>query len=203
MNTSRCVGLALVLASALGCGLDSAPPPPPAESDDLGRASGVASPPLRVGAVFPPLRAEGWLNGTPPAPGAPGVRLMVVDVWALWCPYCAMSAPGLTRAYEKYSPQGVAFVGITNTNKKIVENFVKTHALPWPNGYGATEQMIAALGAGSGMSGPSPYEVAPTLYLVGPDGRVRWTDSRGRDRHQDPKDWERILDDAIADALRE
>jgi hypothetical protein len=68
---------------------------------------------------MPPLRAEGWLNGTPPVPGAPGVPLLVVDAgW--WCPSCARSAPGLVRVYQKYSPQGVAFVSITNSEQNIV-----------------------------------------------------------------------------------
>ena len=31
------------------------------------------------------------------------------------------------------------------------------------------------------------YEIAPTLYLIGPDGIVRWTDQQARYRHTDPK----------------
>lgn len=40
--------------------------------------------PLAVGAPFPTMRAEGWLNGPPPTPGSPACRLLVVDLWAPW-----------------------------------------------------------------------------------------------------------------------
>jgi thiol-disulfide isomerase/thioredoxin len=188
---------ALALAVALGCGAEAPPTPAPGPA----QATGIATDPLKVGGILPPLEAEGWVNGPPPEPGAPGVRLHVVDVWGIWCPYCAQSAPGLARLHKKYSPRGVAFVSITNTDLAVVSNFVKAHSIPWPHGYGATARHVAALGAGSGMSGPAFYEVAPTLYLAGPDRRVLWVDQRGRERHQNPQDWERMVDAAIAEAL--
>jgi thiol-disulfide isomerase/thioredoxin len=152
---------------------------------------------------MPALQAEGWVNGAPPAPGAPGVRLLVVDAWAIWCPYCDGCAPGLVRLYEKYSAQGVAFASITNHEREVVENFVRRFAIRWPHGFGTTTDHVVALGVGSGMPGPIEYEIAPTLYLVGADGRVRWIDGRGRQRHQEPKEWEQAVSAAIAEALGE
>lgn len=40
--------------------------------------------PLSAGTAAPDLRAAGWLNGPPPRPGAPGQRLMLLDIWASW-----------------------------------------------------------------------------------------------------------------------
>ena len=60
---------------------------------------------------------------------------------------------------------------------------------------------IAALGSGSGSTGPPGFEIDPTLYVVGPDGRVRWCDGRARSRPFDLPEWERALDAAIAKAL--
>jgi hypothetical protein len=40
--------------------------------------------PLAVGENVPPLEAAGWLNSPPPRPGTPGLRLIVLDVWAHW-----------------------------------------------------------------------------------------------------------------------
>lgn len=197
-RSARRLAAALALLAA-GC----TPPPKPAEEPPGPRphTTGIASPPLEVGAELPPLTVEGWVNGAPPAPGAPGVKLTVVDVWALWCPFCARSAPALARAHEKYAGQGVAFVSVTSDEREVVENFARRYKLAWPNGYGASAALLAALGAGSGMPGPAEYEGAPTVYLVGPDGRVRWADGRGRMKHQDEKAWGKALDDAIAEAL--
>jgi thiol-disulfide isomerase/thioredoxin len=200
----RCVSrrhlvLSVLIASlSVGCGDDRPPRERPVPRP---RTSGIASSPLVIGDRMPKLEAEGWLNGDPPAPDAPGVRLVVVDAWGIWCPFCALTAPGQARLQNKYADQGVVFVSITNLEREVVEHYIGKHSVTWSNGYGASAQMIAALGAGSGMPGPSDYEVAPTLYLVGPDGRIRWVDGRGRAHFQEPSEWEKLVDDAIKDAL--
>jgi thiol-disulfide isomerase/thioredoxin len=196
----------LALLAALGSDAPESPPPlAAAEEDDehfpAPPTTGVASPPLKVGDVLPPLRAVGWVNGAPPAPGAPGARVMVVDVWALWCQSCARTAPGLVRAYQKYSSRGVAFVSLTDVDRKTVVRMTQAHSVPWACGYAITPEHIAALGAGSGTVGPPGYEIDPTLYVVGPDGRVRWCDGRVRSQRFDPQEWERAVDAAIAKAL--
>src|SRR6516162_9638388 len=73
--------------------------PPPADSvtDPVPAIPAFvpATPALKAGDKLPALAAEGWVNGTPPSPSAPGVRLLVVDVWAPWCPLCRQGAPEL------------------------------------------------------------------------------------------------------------
>jgi len=39
--------------------------------------------------------------------------------------------------------------------------------------------------------------VQPTLYLIGPDGRVLWSDGRARMAHQDPAGLLQRLEEAI------
>ncbi len=39
---------------------------------------------LAAGERVPPLEAEGWLNGRPPAAGPNAPRLLLVDVWGKW-----------------------------------------------------------------------------------------------------------------------
>lgn len=171
------------------------------DTTDRPRTTGVATPPLKPGDTLPPLEAPGWINGTPPAFGSPGVKLFVVDVWSRWCPLCKSSAPGLVRTHRKYADKGVAFVSVTNMPMEMVEAYVKETGATWPNAYEITAGMVARLGAGSGMMGPPEYEVAPTLYVAGPEGKVRWVDDRGRYRHVSPEKWEESLDDAIEAAL--
>jgi thiol-disulfide isomerase/thioredoxin len=184
--------LAAALLAGVGCGREPEPPTPAAR-----QSTGRATPPLKPGDPLPPREAGGWVNGPPPRPDAPGVRLLVVDVWAPWCPYCRLGAPGLSRVYAKYAARGVAFVSLTNVPRDQGEAHAREFSAPWANGYEITAETAAALGAGSGMSGPAAYEIAPTLYLVGPDGRVRWTDSRGRFRHVEPEKWEQDVGAAI------
>lgn len=196
MLAFRTIAVLLSLA-ACGCGAGATPRQPDAALGPMTPAP--ASRPLSVGAPFPKLEAEGWINGEPPAPAS--AQLLVVDLWSQWCPFCARSAPGLTELHAKFAPKGVAFVGLSNMNKDGADAFVRTHALPWPNGYGARSEHLAALGARSGLPGPAEYELAPTLYLVSPQGRVVWFDDRGRFAHEDPAAWARKVEAAIERAL--
>jgi thiol-disulfide isomerase/thioredoxin len=168
-------------------------PPPTAPADGATR-------PLEPGDLLPPLAAEGWLNGQPPTPSNPGVRLLVVDVRGDWCPYCRDSAPDLVGVYQRYATRSVAFVSLTDMPRVSAEGIARNYSIPWAIGYRTSPATLTALGVGSGMTGPG-YDVAPTLYLVGSDGRVRWSDGQGRFRHTPPKEWARQLDQAIEAAL--
>jgi thiol-disulfide isomerase/thioredoxin len=192
----------LVACLTAGCGGPSAESgPTPREPGPPEFTTPVPDvPPLKAGDVLPPLEAKGWVNGAPPVVGAAGQKLLVVDVWALWCPFCKSTAPNLVRLHAKYAPRGVQFVGLTNMPADAVDSYVATARIPWPNGYLIGADTITRLGAGSGMA-VAGYQVAPTLYLAGPDGVVRWSDGRHRMRHPDPGEWERTVDAAIAAAL--
>ncbi|AMV25101.1 thiol-disulfide oxidoreductase [Gemmata sp. SH-PL17] len=157
--------------------------------------------PLPAGTLLPALKAEGWVNG--PAVGT-GHRLVVVDIWAHWCPGCRATAPGLVRAYHRFKERGVAFVSLTNVARPSVEEFVSSLDVPWPAGYGADLESIAALGAYSsarmGATYNPGYEVSPTLYLLDANGRVLWHDDQARPRHT--KDAPTIVEDLVAEIER-
>src|SRR5262245_25188968 len=98
-----------------------------AEAPD-GLASTPPDPRLRLltaGATAPRIEAKGWVNGSPPKLGDRAVRLVVVDLWADWCPMCRLSAPGLVRAYNKFKSRGVAFVSVTDLPESMVSDFVE------------------------------------------------------------------------------
>lgn len=195
----------VLVIAVVGCsGPASEPTPQSPPNDDLERRKNVhrvEATPLKVGDRFPWLEAKGWFNGDPARPGSTGVKLIVVDLWSRWCPNCAFSAPGLERIYEKYAPQGVAFVSATNLAEPYALAYTRQYNIKWPSGHGLTSEMMAALGVTSGMHGPPEYELAPTLYLVDPNGIVVWYDDRGRYHHLDPAIWEQNVDAAIAAAL--
>lgn len=79
----------------------------------------------------------------------------------------------------------MAFVSLSNVARGGVETFVESADIPWPCGYGATVEELAQFGAYSGdRLGYNPvYEIFPTLYLIGPDGRVLWNDRQARPMH--------------------
>ena len=171
----------------------AAAPDPPGPPAVLVRA------PLRPGEQAPPLIAGGWVNGDPPVLGR---GLIVVDFWALWCPLCATTAPDLEGVHRKYAPRGVAFVGLSTMSRPEVEGYVRQYGVSYPNGYDVPRETVNDFGAANPNAPPVVgYEIAPTLYLIGPDGTVRWTDQAARYHHKNPKAVAAELEAAIEKEL--
>jgi hypothetical protein len=81
-----------------------------------------------------------------------------------------------------------------------VKGFIETFSIPWSCGYGTKTGTIARFGAFAPPAGVIGFEV-PTLYLIGPDGRIRWNDRRARYRHEDPDLLLKELESEIERAL--
>lgn len=143
--------------------------------------------PLGKGNHIPSLEAPGWLNGMPDDADLDS-SVLVIDVWDGVCPYCSLAAPALVEASEKYRDQGVVFVGLTTASEEEARQYVDNWHLPWPNGYDAMATVDAL------------QAHAPTLFVVGPNGRILWNDDRARWRHEHA-DLGRRLENAIEDAL--
>jgi thiol-disulfide isomerase/thioredoxin len=212
MNRRRLLVPFLLAAGATlvyGCGRTESEKRP-ANSPGIGSKSSLTGAPptgsypdapLSPGDETPAVEALGWLNGPCPDLGPKGPRVIVVDLWALWCPVCRDTAPGLVQVYNKFKDRDVAFVSLTNMPEVSVRQFVKQCTIPWPCGYGATNQTIARFGAYSSKRRVPGYEVSPTLYVVGPDRRILWNDRQARMFHKDPGPLMKELETQIEQAL--
>jgi hypothetical protein len=124
---------------------------------------------------------------------------------------CRQIAPDLVRLHRKYKGNGVAFVSLTPDRKEGATSFVDQFAVPWPCGYGVTRETVATFGAydaerianyfdalnqarrrnpdePTGVAlvpeaARPKYELSPTFYVIGRDGRVLWHDDHARPRH--------------------
>jgi thiol-disulfide isomerase/thioredoxin len=191
------------LVLGIGCGRVDEPSaagevPAPAQ----GPEPLVNTPVLSKGDRLPPLTAAGWINGPAPSADGPGVKLLFVDLWSNWCPFCRSGAPELVRIQQKFADRGVAFVSLTCMDREAVASFVEQFGVRWSSGFGATPEVVLSLGVPAGSSIAKPgHEIAPTIYLVGPDGRIRWTDRQARFHHTEAGGWGRELEAAIEEAL--
>ena len=102
-------------------------------------------------------------------------------------------AARLVETHRNNRDRGVRFISLTADPQDVALGFVRGHGVTWPTRYGSRGllALLVALPRHGGM----PDFATPLLYVVGPDGRVRWS-SMGRYRHQD-------LDDVIADLQAE
>jgi hypothetical protein len=84
-----------------------------------------------------------------------------------------------------------------------VEQFVREFGIPWPCGYGASLETIKDFGAYFAHRRITGWEINPTLYVIGADGRVRWCDQSGRLNHENCESLMRRLEAEIGKALAE
>jgi len=89
-------------------------------------------------------------------------KVMLVNLWASWCPPCLAEMPGLQALYQKADTTKVAFVLIS-----LDENPNRARALLKRRGYTMPVFFPAA-------PLPAPFDVAtiPATFILTPDGRV-------------------------------
>lgn len=63
-------------------------------------------------------------------------KVVLVNVWATWCPPCQAETPGIVKLAKAYGPKGVDFVGISvdqdQDGPKVVRQFVQQYGIPYP-----------------------------------------------------------------------
>jgi len=94
-------------------------------------------------------------------------KYVVLDFWASWCPDCRTENPGLVKLYEKYAPQGVAFIGISfDTDREAWLRGIENDSLDWPQVSSLKKWKETAISKDYGINW------IPTFYLINKKGRV-------------------------------
>ncbi|MDP2919847.1 MAG: TlpA disulfide reductase family protein [Dehalococcoidia bacterium] len=60
-------------------------------------------------------------------------KVVMLNFWATWCPYCVIEMPLLQKAYDELAARGVVIIGInTGETEKTVQKFVNENQLTFP-----------------------------------------------------------------------
>lgn len=152
----------------------------------VGWVAGGTESDLERGPPAPPLELPRIDGGTAQLASLRG-QVVVVNLWATWCPPCVREMPALQRVYERFADQGLEVLAVAVDDLPgqrqpdgrivgLVSEFVDEYGLTFPvviDPTGATERRFGT-------------EYLPTTVLIDREGRIRATEIGGRDWDQDP-----------------
>ena len=118
---------------------------------------------LQPGSEAPGLRLPA-LDGVEHDARAERGKLVVLNVWATWCPPCVAEMPSLERLQRALAAEGLSVVAVsTDVDKAALERFVADHALT-----------LRVLRDPGGRVAADAYRITgyPETYVIDRDGRI-------------------------------
>jgi thiol-disulfide isomerase/thioredoxin len=97
-------------------------------------------------------------------------RVVVLDLFATWCPPCAVALPYLRELYLKYSEDEVRIISIdvdSSESQSLVSQFRHDNNMDWIVGRDTDGSISAVYGSGS----------IPTFHIIDQKGNIHWSDS--------------------------
>lgn len=90
-------------------------------------------------------------------------KVLILDIWATYCPPCRLEIPGFVRLQKQYGPKGLQVVGLSvDDGPEVVREFMAELNINYPIAM-ATRELIEALGGA---------DVIPTTFIVDRSGRI-------------------------------
>ncbi len=126
----------------------------------------TVSPPVELDVIRPAPDFEApALDGTTFRLSAHRGEIVVVNVWATWCPPCRVEMPGFADLQERFRDNGVLFVGLAVDEEGLgaVRPFVEERGIDYPQVDG---RRVAYR--------HFPGEAIPRTYLIDRQGRIRF-----------------------------
>ena len=135
----------------------------PEEDPDLKYATELLSP----GTAAPNFKLKD-LNGKTVRLSSFRGKDVVLVFWASWCPDCRAEVPLLKAMHAAADPDKVAFVSVSfDRDIDKWKSYVSENGLPGIQLFDPAGKKDSAVGKAYGV------QWIPSLYLIGPDGKIR------------------------------
>lgn len=164
MKSSLLLSAALLAALVTaGCNRESASGP---RSSAASPSGGSNAGPVKVGDAMPEYSAE-FLDGKDFTMADQKGKVVLLNVWATWCPPCRAEIPDLQQLHDKYAAQGFSVVGVSVDSDgaaQEVRDFVREKSMTYP----------VVLDPEGTLATLVDTAVIPTSALVDRDGKIVW-----------------------------
>ncbi len=96
---------------------------------------------------------------------SPAGSIIVVNIWASWCPPCRQEAPQLEQVWTRYRSPGVRFIGVDHQDTRSGgRSFVRQFGITYPIAFDPSGTVAARYGAVG----------IPATFVIGPNGRIAY-----------------------------
>ena len=108
-----------------------APSPSTSSQATTSSAAEATGAPTNVGDPMPSYQAK-LLDGSPYDLASEKGHVILLNVWATWCPPCRKEMPDLQALYDKYKDQGFVVLAISDEEMAKVAPFIGQRGISYP-----------------------------------------------------------------------
>lgn len=94
-------------------------------------------------------------------------KVVLMNIWATWCPPCREETPELVALYNQYKDQGLVILGVSidEQGESVVRPFIKEFKVSYPIYIDKDETVMEKYG---------PVMGIPTTYIIDKQGKIRY-----------------------------
>ena len=98
-------------------------------------------------------------------------RVVILTVWATWCPTCRRQAPLLSRLQERHAKKNLQILGFSfDKSEETLKSFIQLHSLKFPSIFARTGQGLSAAKEIQKKAGS--LQAVPTLFVFDASGKL-------------------------------
>ncbi|NGP88935.1 TlpA family protein disulfide reductase [Aliifodinibius halophilus] len=93
-------------------------------------------------------------------------KVVMLNIWATWCPPCEEETPDFVDLYNKYKDDGLLVLGVSidEQGESVVKPFMEKYDVNYP----------MVIDDGTIMDKYGPTMGVPTTYVIGPEGNLQY-----------------------------